>query len=281
MTDGPENEPDLTQTITFRGTNIVELDLEQLIEALRETYPEIVALQNRLSEEGRMEAAREEDFQRNVRAQHDYFGTVAEFQSRLFNSSTAYNQLIVIGGLAAFFSIWSSVSKEIDRPVLLASGGLVLVALIIYISWTVIGMFTLQVQNAKTMQTFAEGVEGFEERYRAALASTHQQSSFLMKYWQPVLWSSSLTGFLGAALLGGAALWGVIRQTVNPAQSKLELVSKEFNQMKAAAVKAECNAHIAETYAKADRGEGAFAVNPKTGRKAVLVDNKWIILPKC
>ncbi len=130
-------------------------------------------------------------------------------------------------------------------------------------------MFTLQERNIQTIKTFELGYEGFEERYKNALASTHKRSSFLIKYWPPVLWTSSLAGFLGATLLGGAALWGVIRDTVNPAQSKLEIVSKELNQMKAAAAKAECNARVAEIYATADGGEGKFASNPKTGQAAV------------
>lgn len=82
------------EVITYKGIDIVELPHEDLIDGLREAFSELNTLRLRLSDEGRMEAAREEDFEREIKARRDFLGVVAEYQSRMFDASTAYNQLV-------------------------------------------------------------------------------------------------------------------------------------------------------------------------------------------
>jgi hypothetical protein len=273
-------EPPSDEIITFKGTDIRELSREHLIEAVREGFAELVTLRNRLSDEGRMEAAREEDFARQVRARSDYFGTVADFQSRLFDSATAYNQLIVIGGYAAFFGLWSGVAKEINRTALLSSGLLILVSLLIYVTWTVIGMYRLQGQNIATLQTFEQGVEGFEERFKAAVAAAHGTNAKLLRLWRPVVWAAGLSAFAAAALLGGAAFLSLIRSNSVPQASK-DNTEASAQRATAAAAKAECYAHVAELYGRVKPGVGQTATNLRTGQHALLVAGRWEIVPTC
>ena len=275
MNDFPQEDA-ADETITFRGKDIRDLPREDLIEAIRDAFPELQALRQRLSDEGRMTAAREEDFDREIRERRDFFGSAADYQSRMFDASTAYNQLIVIGGYAAFFGVWSAFAKDLSRTVTLSSGALILVSLIVYVSWTVVGMFQLGRRNMEAIASFAEGVEGFEERIHAVEIAGQQRSRSMLKFWRPVVFTSGLTGFAAATLLGGAALFAVIPKAIMKSPDTLATAIKRAD---AAAVKAECNARIAATYARADSRK--TAINPKTGQRAVLIDGRWTVLPRC
>jgi len=267
-------------TITFRGQDIRTLSRDDLLEALQEGFAELVSLRARLSDEGKMEAAREEDFQRDLRARRDFFGAAAEFQSRLFDASTAYNQLIVIGGYGAFFAVWSAFASHISRVVLLLSGMLMTISLVVYVTWTVVNMYRLQGSNIAASETFGEGVEGFEERYQAAIASGHGKSAELLRYWKPVVWLAGLTGLGAALLLGGAAFVGIATAGTESGKATYQLGIVEHRTSEAAA-KAECSARVAELYSRSRGGPGSTATNPKTGQHAVLIEDHWAILPRC
>ena len=187
------------EAITYNGRDIRDLPREALIEAIENAYPEIVMLRARLSDEGLATAAREEDFAREINARRNFFGVAAEYQSRIFDSSVAYNQIIVLGGYAAFFGVWSAVAEDIPREVLLGSGALILVSLIVYVSWTVVGMYHLGIRNLQAVGTFGEGVEGFQERLVAVEIEAQKRSGKLLKFWKAVVWVSGLTGFVAAA----------------------------------------------------------------------------------
>jgi hypothetical protein len=276
MNDTPEESAE--EVITFNGKDIRKLRRAELIDALRAIYPDVAGMRQRLTDEGRLEAAREEDFQRDIRARRDFLGSAAEYQSRMFDASTAYNQIIVIGGYAAFFSIWSAFSKDIDRTVVLSSGVLILVSLIVYVTWTVVGMYQLTRRNIEATSTFAEGVEGFEERIQTVEVAAQQRSRSLLKFWRPVVWASGLTGFAAAALLSGAALWTMMPKPVPP---RPDPIAAAITRADAAAAKAECNARVTALYARSRSGAGTMAINPKTGQRVLLVDGKWAVLPHC
>lgn len=272
-----ETDNDEAQVITYNGTNIVDLPHEVLVEALRDGFAELTLLRARLSDEGRMEAAREEDFKREIEARRDFFGVAAEYQSRMFDASTAYNQLIVIGGYAAFFSVWGAFAKDLDKELLVSSGVLIIISIMIYLAWTVVGMFQLGRRNIEGVASFGAGVEGFAERLQAVEVASQERSQKLLKWWKPVTIGAGGSALIAAFLLGGGALWSVMPK---PARPHVDPVAT-LRQVKAAAQNAECNANIAKLYAQARSGVKATATNPSTGQNAVLIDNRWIIIPKC
>ena len=192
--------------IQYEGVSIHELSRDKLIEALKVGFGELSILRDSQSEEGRAAAAREEDFQKSLRAQHDYFGAVAEYQSRLMDAATAYNQIIILGGYVAFFGVWSAVQNDIPRWILLTSGSAILLSLVVFIGWTVFNMFQLQTQNMKTLATFSDGVEGFEGRYQAALADGLQDMGWFRKLWVYVVVAASSAALVAALLLSFGAL---------------------------------------------------------------------------
>jgi hypothetical protein len=274
------NEPENgeAQVITYKGTNIVDLPQVDLVEALREGFAELTVLRARLSDEGRMEAAREEDFKREIEARRDFFGVAAEYQSRMFDAATAYNQLIVIGGYAAFFSVWGAFANDLDKVLLVSSGVLIVISIMIYLAWTVVGMFQLGRRNIEGVASFGAGVEGFMERLQAVEVASQERSQKLLKWWKPVTFGAGGTALVAALLLGGGALWSLMPKPQRPHADPL---AATLRQAKAAAQNAECNANIAKLYAQERPGVKATATNPSTGQNAVLIDNKWVIIPKC
>jgi hypothetical protein len=86
-----ENEPgsNEAQVITYKGMSIDNLSREDFLEEIRDGFAELSILRARLSDEGRMDSAREEDFKREIEARRDFFGVAAEYQSRMFDSETA------------------------------------------------------------------------------------------------------------------------------------------------------------------------------------------------
>ena len=199
------NEDDET-AIEFRGVNIHDLSRERLIEALEVGFDELSALRNSQSEEGRAAATLEEELHRSLRAQNDYFGAVGEYQSRLMDAAAAYNQIIILGGYAAFFGVWSAVQEDIPRWILLSSGATIIISLVFFIGWTVFNMFQLQTQNMKTLATFSGGVDGFEGRFRASIADALQEMGWYQKLWPYVVISASGTALIAALLLSWGAL---------------------------------------------------------------------------
>ncbi len=42
-----------------------------------------------------------------------------------------------------------------------------------------------------------------------------------------------------------------------------------------------CNGYVADLYSRSSGLAGSFATDPKTGRKAVLIGGRWILIPTC
>lgn len=159
---------------------------------------------------------------------------------------------------------------------ILSSGALILVSLIVYVSWTVISMFQLGRRNMEAIASFAEGVEGFEERIHAVEIAGQQRSRSMLKFWRPVVFTSGLTGFAAAVVLGGAAVFAILPKAITKPSDPLAVAIQRAN---AAAVKAECHARVAATYAIADSRK--TATNEKTGQQTVLINGRWMVVPRC
>lgn len=270
-----ENEP-----LFYKQQDIDGLPAETLREALREAAGAITELRALVAEDSREASEREEHFQRQLISRHDYFGTVAEYQSRLFDASSAYNQIIIIGGFAAFFGVLSAVAKDIDPLVRLTAAGLILLSVTIYVSWVVISMTTLQSHNLATLATFSEGEEGFEERYRASVAANHAKSNKIQRFWKPVVWSAGLSGFGAAMVLGAATMWALLDlPAAKPVPDSATVAA--VASAKAAARDAACSAKTVAMLTQARSGPGSRAINEKTGDLFVVVDGKWVSLPRC
>ena len=220
-------EGDPNNTIEFNGIDVRKLPRPKLLEAIEVAFEELTNLRSAQSEDERQKSLRDEEFQRNIASRHDYFGSVAEYQSRLMDSAAAYNQIIVGAAYAAFFGIWSTVRDEIPLWILLASGGAILISLIVFVAWTVLQMYQLQSQNMKTLQTFADGIEGFDERFRTAIAQGLENQDWVPKSWKWVVLASGGMGFIAAALLAYGCVTSIWSETINSNEAKTVAVSKQ------------------------------------------------------
>lgn len=159
-----------------------------------------------------------------------------------------------------------------------SSGALIIISLIIYLTWTLVGMFQLGQRNLEATASFGEGVDGFAERIQAVEIAGQKRSLRLLKYWKPVVWASGATALVAALLIGGAAILSVIPKSALQTDN---VTMMAVRQAQMAAASAECSASVAGLYAQARSGNGATATNPSTGQHAVLIDRKWVIIPKC
>lgn len=141
--------------------------------------------------------------------QREFFENVATYQSRLYATSAAYNQVVVLAGYAGFFAIWASLKPDMARWVIQTSGGLMVVSLILYGGWTVVQMYVGKVHTGHMLAEIAKGREDFHRRIGAAEARGIAASQSLMRWWKPVVWSSGLTALAASLIVSVSAFLAV------------------------------------------------------------------------
>lgn len=141
--------------------------------------------------------------------QREFFENVATYQSRLYATSAAYNQVVVLAGYAGFFAIWASLKPDMARWVIQTSGGLMVVSLILYGGWTVVQMYVGKVHSGHMLAEIAKGREDFHRRIGAAEARGIAASQSLMRWWKPVVWSSGLAALAAGLIVSVSAFLAV------------------------------------------------------------------------
>lgn len=139
-----------------------------------------------------------------------FYEALGSYHSRLLEASSGYNQIVVLGGYAGFFTIWAATSTDLPRWLVLLTGGLIGSSLIVYVGWTVANMIMMRSHMQRMMDEIAKGEEGFLERVQAAETKSIAASNKLMRFWKPVLWTAGLPALAGSALLTGGAFWAVV-----------------------------------------------------------------------
>jgi hypothetical protein len=161
----------------------------------------------------------EEQDQESIAPQlREFYDAVLAFQSKAMGEASAYNQVIVLAGYAAFFAIWSSVTGSVPKWVTLICGGLMLISVVVYVGWTVINMIFLKTHYVAMSLAVGEGVEGFYERALEVEKNTMNRGNKIMRWWLPVVAAAGGTALLAAVLLSGAAFTSVVT-SASPAKS--------------------------------------------------------------
>lgn len=138
-----------------------------------------------------------------------FYELLAAYHARLLEASSGYNQIVVLGGYAGFFTVWAATAPDLPRWLVLLTGGLMSISLAIYVGWTVTGMVMLRNHTQRMMNEIGKGIEGFLERVEAAEAKSIAASSKLMRFWKPVLWAAGAPALVASLLLAGAVFWSV------------------------------------------------------------------------
>jgi hypothetical protein len=135
-----------------------------------------------------------------------FYAEVLSFQSKSFDQSSSYNQVVVLAGYAAFFAVWSAVSDKVSEWVVLTCGGLIILSVMVYVAWTVANMIFLSTYQHEMSAKLSEGFEGFYERMLEVDAKFLGTRARLMKFWLPVVATAGGTGLAAAVLLAAAAI---------------------------------------------------------------------------
>ena len=129
-----------------------------------------------------------------------------EISTALYEKSTAYNNLILAAGYAAFFTTWSNTQPFLSEVQSRASVVSILISLLVFILWEIYKMVytgTVQNQNAVIISASPEDFWLAIEKLRTA------EQSFLIKVigaWPIVLTFTLVPGLIGAGFL----MWGLI-----------------------------------------------------------------------
>jgi hypothetical protein len=107
--------------------------------------------------------------------QRAYFNNVAVYQGKVLDASATYNQIIVLGGYAALFAVWSAVATDIPKWSRLVAGGFIMISVIVYVGWAVANMVLMRMHVSRLMAEIGKGPTDFAERVHAAEAKGVQQ----------------------------------------------------------------------------------------------------------
>lgn len=136
----------------------------------------------------------------------EFYDSLLSYQSKALENSAAYNQVIILAGYAAFFAVWSTVADQIPQWVMLLSGALMVISVIVYVGWTVVGMVVLQSYNARMVAELSKGYEGFYSRLAAVEEQGLRLRGRLLKRWLAVVIVAGSTALVAAVLLASASL---------------------------------------------------------------------------
>lgn len=134
-----------------------------------------------------------------------FFEAAAAYQSRMLEASSGYNQIVVLGGYAGFFTIWSATAAELPRWLVLVSGALMGLSLIVYVGWTVYGMVLRSNFMQRMMGEIKKGPDGFLARVQAAEAEGAIAVAHYMRFWKPILWTACAPALIAALLVAAGA----------------------------------------------------------------------------
>lgn len=133
-----------------------------------------------------------------------FLDQVGSYQSRLFDTAAIYNQVIILGGYAAYFTTWSSVSDDLPRWIVHTCGALMIFSISVYVGWTVVSMVATRQHLGRMNEEIARGMENFMARFAAVEAEQLKALHAIAKYWKAAVLLAALPALAAAALLGGA-----------------------------------------------------------------------------
>jgi hypothetical protein len=130
----------------------------------------------------------------------------------VFDKAAAYDGVILIGGFAAFFTLWSGMAAHLGKTTVLASGGLMLVSVLLYIAWHIYRMLTQQHAQMRYAKIVSEHLDPavFEARWEDARNATKREFIRMQSHWPYIYWPCVATGVTAALILGFGAFAGFL-----------------------------------------------------------------------
>lgn len=119
-----------------------------------------------------------------------------------------YTNIIMVAGYAAFFALWSSVSKDLDSKERLLIAGLLSISLISFVAWEIAKSYVTMMQSdlistAIWKSTSRSDLAGSVENLERNISLQDQK---LQSFWPLSYFTSVSTGLTGGALLAIATM---------------------------------------------------------------------------
>lgn len=132
------------------------------------------------------------------------------FNVETFERAATYDNIIMIGGYAAFFTVWTGVTPHIGRAPVLWAGGLICVSLALYVFWHIYQMSA----RYRAQRRFAAVIEQndvstFDRQWHDAEIAYKRDMSIVLSRWLFVFVPSVVTGLAAAVVLSGAIWSGI------------------------------------------------------------------------
>ena len=135
------------------------------------------------------------------------------FSKEMFQLGQGYNQVLIAAGYAAHLTLWAKMAPFLPRTTVLISGGLLGLALFVFVSYylaTICVRTFPAIKLGKKLQSCAGDTQAMLEAYVDYDVRHARASGFLMVIWLPIFVVSTVAGLSSAALLVGHAFWSVV-----------------------------------------------------------------------
>ena len=152
----------------------------------------------------------------------DFLEKTIEFQTRATAVGQGHIQVIVLAGYVAFFTLWSAMAYSVPVWAILGAGAFMVLSLVIFVGWTVVGLFFTKSAMERTLAAYQAGPVDFYPRHQAAEIENLTGRSRLMAWWRPVVYSAGGAAMFAAVILAVASITTLVNKisaTANSAPS--------------------------------------------------------------
>ena len=134
-----------------------------------------------------------------------------ELMTAAFNKGKAYFNMVIVGGYAAFFALWSFVGDLLSDVQRLWSALLIALSIIFFIVWEITQMFSYS-RTLLSLAKLVESPQTFAARIHEHNRNEKQSGTKLALIWIVVFWVTVITAFAGAGILLYAFVLGLWQQ---------------------------------------------------------------------
>ena len=128
-----------------------------------------------------------------------------KYSADVYSQASAYENVIIVAGYAAFFGLWVGVSGDVSRACRTVTAAMMGSSLFAYICWHLTQMVFRQRQQEQRFAILAEWQDDPVTLFERANELEHRQRVESMRYinkiWPPVFKFTVATGLAGAIVL--------------------------------------------------------------------------------
>jgi hypothetical protein len=140
--------------------------------------------------------------------QKDIQDKLIELNSQTYSSAASYDNVVIIAGYAAFFTLWAGVNKDVTPYCRVVTVTLMGTSLLFYIAWHMLQMLTRQSHEFKRAGVFKHMQDSARFNAEWVSATQAQEVAFqrILRLWPWLFIPSLVLGFGGGIVLTYNAL---------------------------------------------------------------------------